>query len=363
MRVRNPVSRVLEVVSVVSIAGCLMLTGCVAPSPSPSTKTAASTSSGDEELLDLIRPSFIDSSDRAAVAVIEGGEVRTAFIDADDTTVFEIGSITKVFTGELLAEAVERGEVELTDALGEHLDLGDAPVASVNLRDLAAHRSGLATFPDDPAFVERVTADYEAGRDPFDERLDEVLEAARGMELTTAGTFSYSNMGATLLGHALAAAAGTDYQTLLSDRLLDPLDLEHASLPLTDDELSDAHAGGFDAEGDPVEPSTLAGYAPAGGIHATIGDLVTFATAVIDGPLAGSAAQTDTINLSGGSRIGYFWSVDQSGGRTIVSHNGQTLGFSSAMLIDLQAGRAAIVLSNQAELVDDVAATLLAHLD
>jgi CubicO group peptidase (beta-lactamase class C family) len=340
-----------------------MLTGCVAPSPSPATGTAADTSSGDEELLDLIRPSFIDSSDRAAVAVIDGGEVRNAFLDADETTVFEIGSITKVFTGELLAEAVERGEVELTDVLGEHLDLGDAPVASVTLRDLAAHRSGLASFPDDPAFVERVTNDYQAGRDPFDESLDDVLEAARGMELTNAGTFSYSNMGATLLGHALASAAGTDFQTLLTDRLLDPLGLEHGSLPLTDEELSPAHAGGLDAAGDPVEPSTLAGYAPAGGIHATIGDLVAFATAVIDGPLAGSAAQTDTIELGDGSRIGYFWVVEPNDGSTIVSHNGQTLGFTSAMLIDPEAGRAAIVLSNQAELVDDVAATLLAHLD
>ena len=277
--------KLARVVGTIAIAGCLGLTGCVASASAPDPETpaaGAAGASGDEELLRLIRPSFTDPTDRVAVAVIDGDEVRTAFIDADETTVFEIGSITKVFTGELLAEAIERGEVEHADTLGQYLDLGHAPVASVTLRDLAAHRSGLATFPDDPEWGAHVMAEYEAGRDPFDENLEEVLELARGMDLATPGQFSYSNIGATLLGHALAAAAGTDYQTLLSDRLLDPLGLEHASLPLTDDEVPEPHAGGYDTEGVAVEPSTLAAFAPAGGTHASIDDLVTFAQAVID---------------------------------------------------------------------------------
>ena len=354
---------------IVFVVGCLLLTGCVgSPSSPPSTSStppgaeASAGTASDAELLRLIRPSFTDATDRAAVAVIDGGDVRTAFVDADEATVFEVGSITKVFTGELLADGVERGEVQLTDTLGEHLDLGDAPAASVTLRDLAAHRSGLATFPDDPEFIERVTADYEAGRDPFDQSVDELLSVARGMELTTPGSFAYSNIGAALLGQALAAAAGTDYRTLLSERLLDPLGLDGASLPLADDEVAETHAGGFDADGDAVEPSTLAAFAPAGGIHATIGDLVAFASAVIDGPLAGSAAQTDAVEMEGGSKMGYFWGITETSSGTTVSHNGQTLGFTSAMLIDPESGRAAIVLSNNAQLVDDVAATLLSHL-
>lgn len=350
--------------AVIVIAGCLSLAACTTATPeleAPTTSSAAPGASGDEELLRLIRPSFTDPTDRVAVAVIDGDGVRTAFIDADETTVFEVGSITKVFTGELLAEAIERGEVEHADTLGQYLDLGDAPVASVTLRDLAAHRSGLATFPEDPEWGAHVMAEYEAGRDPFDENLDEVLELARGMELGTPGQFAYSNIGASLLGHALAAAAGTDFQTLLSERLLDPLGLEHASLPLTDDEVPEAHAGGFDAEGDAVEATTLAGFAPAGGIHASIDDLATFAQAVIDGPLAGSAAQTDTLDLGNGSQMGYFWGVTTTAGDTTISHNGQTLGFTSAMHVVPEADRAVIVLSNQSQLVDDVAATLLAE--
>ncbi|WP_448808185.1 serine hydrolase domain-containing protein [Agromyces bauzanensis] len=353
----------------VALLGCLALSGCVATgdeaTDEPSRDATSSDSGGtigDPELLRLIRPSFVDPDDRAAVAVIDGDGVRTAFIGSDASTAFEIGSITKVFTGELLAEAIARGEVRADDPVGQYLDLGDAPVASATLRDLAVHRSGLATFPSDPEFVDRVTADYEAGRDPFDESLDEVLAAARGMELTAAGTFSYSNMGATLVGHALAAAAGTDYRSLLTERLLVPLGLDGASLPLAEDEVPASHAGGFDADGEPVEPSTLAAYAPAGGIHATVGDLVAFAQAVLDGPLTGSAAQTDTVEVGDGSAIGYFWNVHDSGGSRIVSHNGMTLGFASVLLIDTSSGTAAIVLSNQGESVDDVGATLMSHL-
>ena len=180
----------------------------------------------------------------------------------------------------------------------------------MTLRDLAAHASGLPTFPTDPEWIEQATAEMAAGRDGVDENLDELLAQARAEALETEQEFGYSNMGAALLGQALAAAAGTDYPALLAERLLDPLGLDGASVPLDDDEVSSRHAGGMTAEGDPAEPSTLGAYAPAGGIHATVDDLVTFATAILDGPLADSAARSDTIDVGDGSAIGYFWGVD-----------------------------------------------------
>lgn len=351
----------------VALLGCLALSGCGATGDATDDSATGAPSSaaatGDPELLRLIRPSFVDPHDRVAVAVIDGDDVRTAFMASDASTVFEIGSITKAFTGELLADAIARGEVHAGDPVGQYLDLGDAPVASATLRDLAAHRAGIPTFPiDDPAWVERATAAMEEGRDGVDETLDELLAEARSVEAVAGQGFSYSNMGAALVGHALATAAGTDYRSLVAERLLEPLGLDGASLPLIDDEVPATHAGGFDADGDAVDASALAAYAPAGGIHATVGDLVAFAQAVLDGPLTGSAAQTDTVDTGDGSGIGYFWSVRDAGGSRIVSHNGMTLGFASMLLIDTTAGTAAIVLSNRGESVDDVGATLLAHL-
>lgn len=346
------------------VAGAaLLFCGCAAPAPAVSTTIAPATQkTGDEELLGLIVPSFTGKADRVAVAVIEDDEVREAFLRADPSTVFEVGSITKVFTGELLAEAIDRGEVRADDPVGDHLDLGDSPVASATLRDLAAHRSGLPTFPSDPEWVERALADMAAGGDGIDEGVEELLAAARKEPLATEPAFEYSNMGAALVGQALAAAAGTDYPTLLAERLFTPLGLDGATVPLVDEEVPAQHAGGTNIDGDAVEPSTLGAYAPAGGIHATVDDLVAFAFAVIDGPLAGSAAQTDTIEPADGSAIGYFWGVSEDRGHVVVSHNGMTGGFASKLLIDRTEGTAAIVLSNRSEVVDDVASTLLAHL-
>lgn len=356
---------------VVVLAGCLVLTGCVAPSSAPGSAPESAVSppvptearSGDEQLLRLIRPTFTDDHDRVAVAVIDADGVRTAFLGADESTVFEVGSITKAFTGELLAEAIDRGEVAPDDTLGEHLDLGEAPVASVTLRNLAAHLGGLPTFPTDPAWVERVSDDFQAGRDVIDETTEELLAQARALEVRPEQGFTYSNIGAALLGQALAAAAGTDYRTLLSDRILDPLGMKHTSLPLEDDEVPERHAGGFLSDGTAAEASTLAAYAPAGGIHATLGDLAAFAEAVIDGPLTGTAAQTDLIDSGDGGAIGYFWGISDEGGSRIIGHNGMTAGFSSVLKIDTTSQLAVIVLSNQAESVDDVGALLLASAD
>ncbi|HEU0181720.1 MAG TPA: serine hydrolase domain-containing protein [Agromyces mariniharenae] len=360
MRSRRPVTpRTLPVLVAV---GCLALSACVGTSQ-PAPDAQATDATGDAELLRLIRPSFLAETDRVAIAVIDGDEVRRAFLDADETTVFEIGSITKVFTGELLAEAVERGEVELDDELGDQLDLGDAPAASVTLRDLAAHRSGLPIFPTDPEWVEHAQADVDAGGDGVDETVDELLELTRTVELQSGHEFGYSNLGAALVGQALAEAAGTDYATLLSERLLEPLGLDGASLPIDDGDVDPQHAGGFGVDGSPAEPSSLGAFAPAGGIHATVDDLVAFASAVIDGPLTDSAAQTDTVEGGGGgAQIGYFWSVDDDRGHVILSHNGMTGGFTSIMVIDRTAGTAAIVLANRSESVDDVGYDLLAQL-
>ena len=142
-------------------------------------------------------------------------------------------------------------------------------MASVTLRDLAAHTAGLPTFPDDPEWVERATADMQAGGDGVDATLDDLLDHARGLEIQSGQGFSYSNIGAALVGQAVASAADTDYVALLSERLLEPLDLDGVSVPLDDPDVPSGHAGGTDPAGNAVEPSTLGAYAPAGGIHAT----------------------------------------------------------------------------------------------
>jgi CubicO group peptidase (beta-lactamase class C family) len=351
---RRPAAVVVALVVATALTGCApgQVSGSMRPTASPAAE-------GDADLLRAVRPTFSDPDDVIAVALVDRDGVRTAFIGADEDTGFEIGSVTKTFTGLLLAEAVERGEVDLDDAVGEHLDLDDSPAASATLEELATHRSGLPIFPTDPEWVAEAERGFQSGEDVLDESVPELLALARAEPLAPDASPQYSNLGAALTGHALAAAADTDYATLLQERILDPLDLDSASLPVEDDEVPASLAPGFLADGRPAEPSTLGAFAPAGGIVATVDDLVAYARAVIDGPFADSAALEPLARWSG-SEIGAFWSLSTGyAGHDYASHGGLTAGFGSSLVIDRTAGRAVIVLANSGEVVDALAEDIM----
>lgn len=328
----------------------LALTGCTPPRPL----------SGEAALEYDVRTTFNREWQRAAVAVIEDDDVTMVYVDADERTVFEIGSITKALTGLLLAIAIERGEVSLDDRLGRYLPLGDAPAASVTLRSLATHSSGLPIEPTDPEWGAGAADDLASQRDPYDSSLAALLDLAREQELASDDRVVYSNFGASLLGHALAAAAGTDYATLLTERVLEPIGMEHAAVVGSPDQVPASHAGGFTAAGKPVEPWSLGAFAPAGGVHATLPDMVALARAVLDGPLADSAAlEPIAPGFAPNLRFGYFWAVADQRGRILTAHDGRTAGFGACLLLDREASSAAIVLVNTDRRVDQVATEYL----
>jgi len=333
------------------------LAGCTSP-PQPEPTPTESALQHD------VLGTFDNDYERAAVAVIDDGEVETAFAGADADTMFEIGSITKVLTGELLAIAVERGEVALDDPLGRFLPLGDAPVASVTLRSLATHSSGLPWDPTDAAWTAEVAAADAEHRDIPDITLEELLDLARNEPIAPAPETAYSNFGAALLGHALAAAAGTDYASLLTERVLRPIGMDDATVVETPDQVPEQHAGGFTSAGEPVEPFSFAALSPAGGVQATLGDVVALAQAVLDGPLSDSPAlEPIAPGFGGNMQLGYFWWVIDERPRTLTAHDGLTGGFGSTILIDRDAEQASIVLVNASRVVERFALRYLVDAD
>jgi CubicO group peptidase (beta-lactamase class C family) len=342
--------------TVLIAAGVLALTACTASPAEPTADDAA-----QAELEVRIAEEFDSDRERVAVAVIEGDDVRTAFKDADGDTVFEVGSISKALTGELLAIAIERGEVAIDDPVGDHLPLGDAPVASITLEELATHRSGLPLATSDPEEA-AVYAEAEAsGEEPPDATADDIIALAADEPAEPIERPSYSNLGAALLGHALAAAAGTDYPTLLEERLFEPLGMDAASAPITDDDISPAHAEGYTGLGQPAEAWADEGWAPSGGVHATVGDLVALAQGALDGPLAGSAAQEPHgPGFSLTHQLGWFWYLTETDAGPVVSHEGLTGGFGAALLVYPAGDAAVVVLVNEASDVGLFAGDLLA---
>ncbi len=237
-----------------------------------------------------------------------GETVKGSQTVPDGDTLFEIGSISKVFTCSLLADMVERGLMKLDDPVQQYLpDDVKMPVAEgqpIKLVDLATHTSGLPRLPDNlrPADLTNPYADY------GDQQLFAFLN---GHKLSRPpGKYEYSNLAMGLLGAVLARRAGTSYEQLLTDRITGPLAMNDTRIT-----LDEAHrkrlATAYSFALEPVKSWDFQALAGAGAIRSTARDILKFAAANFDGsdaPLAKAfrLAQTKALRHRGrsGDRTG-----------------------------------------------------------
>lgn len=250
------------------------------------------------------------AGDHAATAAT-GTLTRGGQAPAGADTRFETGSLTKTFTGLLLAEMVARGEVRHDDPLVHHLPLathfGAPDGHRVTLLDLATHTSGLPRNP--PGLLTHALPRWFS--DPWAGFGQEQLAAAVRRSRPVPGRRArYSTFGVALLGWALATAAGTAYPLLLAERVLRPLGLHRTDcgerpageLPGTDhpgagpagdeqptaDHLGTDHPGTDRPGGQATgywhrrrrPPATMAALTPAGALHSTARDLLTYTQAL-----------------------------------------------------------------------------------
>src|SRR5664279_3682349 len=150
------------------------------------------------------------------------------------TSDFEVGSITKAFTGTLLADMVLRHEVALDDPVAKYVPGWTLPSyqgRAITLLDLATHTSGLPSLPDNfrPADSEDPYVDYTEIQ-LTDFLRTHVLRRAPGSQ------YEYSNLGMALLGLVLAKRAGVPYEALLRQRILEPLKMHNTHLMLVRDQ-------------------------------------------------------------------------------------------------------------------------------
>ncbi len=276
---------------------------------------------------------------------------------------FEIGSITKTFTALLLADAVVRRQLALTDpveaALPDGLQLRDAAGAPIRWVDLATQRSGLPRLPRNmrPSM----------SSDPYNDYGElQLLTFLRGFapSVERGARYEYSNLGFGLMGYALGRALGSDYPNALASRVLRPLGLTDAYLALPGrnfDRLPDGH----DAERRQVPHWHLDVLAGAGALVTTGAMLVRYAQAALgvrDTPLREAFALATREHAPGPSdktSLGLAWMRVPLKGRTLLNHDGGTFGFSSSLWLDPSRQRATAVLSNAAVEVDDLTAHLL----
>jgi len=282
----------------------------------------------------------------------------------DGDTIFEIGSISKLFTSLVLADMVNRKELAFDDAaakyLPENVRMPERNGKSITLLDLSTHSSGLPPLPGnlkskDPRDL---YADYSVD-DLYQFLSSYTLPREPGSE------FEYSNLGAGLLGHILAYRAGTDYESLIRSRLARPLGMPDTGFTLSSS-LNQRMATGHNAMLAPVAksyfPATLAG---AGALRSSANDMLTFLEAFLackESPLAPAMkAMLEVRRPAGQATIGLGWLIYSTDGREIAGHSGRTGGFCATVGYSPGERIGVVVLSNASTPtgVDDIGLHLL----
>lgn len=227
--------------------------------------------------------------DPSAIERVHGGTTDGRTPVTEDT-LFETGSIFKLFTATLLADMVENGETSPDRTVAEvfpEAEILDPRIADATLEDLATHHSGLPTAPADDPLRHHVLPAlafsdvYKHSRDP--------VAALAVTPAGSPGEYEYSNLGFSLLGEALVAEAGAEsYEELVRERLLDPLGMDSTVIvPGVPEGGAPPHL----APGHPSEPWHNTDYAPAGvATWSTPGDLARFLAAAADGTAPGMSA-------------------------------------------------------------------------
>ncbi len=279
--------------------------------------------------------------------VVSEGPSQDFVFDAD--TVFEIGSITKVFASLLLADMVNGGLVALDDPVVDYLPEGATmPMfddQAITLRHLARHESGLPRLPANLAYSDL--------RNPYVDYGEEQLLAFLASyepQRAPGSEYAYSNLGFGLLGYALARAGGEDFETLLRMRILDPLEMDDTGITLTADQQA-RFAKGRDEYNRETPAWDLGVLTGAGAMRSTVNDMLKFAAAAIDpaSPLA-PAMQLALSDLrqAPGYRAGLGWMVVPAPSGVIAMHGGGTGGFRSHIAVQEDSGQSVVVLTNSA---------------
>jgi serine-type D-Ala-D-Ala carboxypeptidase/endopeptidase len=297
-----------------------------------------------------------DSDWQNIVPYGRGGASKDRPLDGD--AVFEIGSITKVFTSLLLTEMVTRGEVALDDPVSKFLpDNVKMPARNgkqITLLDLATYSSGLPRLPDGiPNSGDNPYASYTV------EQLYEFL-SNHTLRFDPGTHYEYANLGFGLLGHVLALKANSNYEDLVVSRICAPLGLADTRITLTGS-MRERLAQGHQSTLKPASNWDIPTLAGAGALRSTANDLLTFmkATCLSEAsaplrPAIDMLLRTRRPADRANQTVGLGWFVRSGNDDELVWKDGETGGYASFVGFSTRLRSGAVVLSNSTNLIDDI---------
>ncbi len=311
---------------------------------------------------EIVGVDIITVSGRSGVSHMSIGETKALKpVSPEHPTLFEIGSITKTFTGLILADMVLKREVGIHDPVERYLPTNvKVPTfgeRKITLEDLATHTSGLPRLPDN--------LNPKNPLNPYADLTEEqVYDCLSRVKLSSrpGDKYEYSNLGMGLLGLALSRRAGSSYDELVQSRVLTPLRMKNTYINLSAVEkgrLSIPH----DADGDVTSYWDIPVLSGAGAIKSTINDMAIYLVAnMFERPTPLQEiiefAQKPRHDAGMGMKIGLAWHIMKDG--QTVWHNGGTGGFRSFIGFESKKQIGVVLLCNSAsELVDLIGVDIL----
>lgn len=332
----------------------LLLFGCttsksVAPLQPPSSPLSTKLSVEQLKLVTDAMGHFPNQS-QFSIALVQGNEVQylglvrqndqLAFINNQDK-VFEIGSLTKVFTSHLLLAAINNNKIaSLKATVQQHLDF-QLVDPTITFQQLANHTAGLP---------KNLSAGILQAKNPYQrftkEKAVQLLANKKTYESTPGSQYNYSNLGIGLLGYAMSRIYQLEYEILLQQEIFAPLNMQYSTTDRS--MIQERLIPGYNWKGKATPNWDLAFIGPAGAILSCTADLVKYAQwnfDALNNEL--QAMQKTSFNINKDYDIALGWHIVKGQSKEdFLWHNGGTGGYKSSMAIQAKSRKSVIILTN-----------------
>lgn len=293
----------------------------------------------------------LPNNTQISTALIKNGKINYyGIIKVNDTIkstenqnkVFEIGSITKVFTSTVLASLVIDKKIKLTDEINTYFPFTFKNNIKISFESLANHTSGLPRLPENLDLSNETNPYKNYGKKEIDEYLKNLLK----LENEPSKTSSYSNLGAGLLGYTLGLSQKTSFQNILQKKVFNKYKM--TSSFTSSQNLGNKLVKGLAENGETVSNWDFDVLFGGGGILSTTEDLAKFANAQFNPTNTElTLIRKPTFDINEDMKIGLGWHILKSeNDKNLFWHNGGTGGYSSSMAINVEEETAVIVLAN-----------------
>lgn len=289
---------------------------------------------------------------QVSIAVIKNGETKfygaikentaTVFV-ANEEKLFEIGSITKVFTATMLAQLISDEKIKPTATIDQFFKFKLKDKTKVKLTDLANHTSGMPPLPFN--FVNNHFLPDNPYKNYTTTDLESYLKNDFKLNSPPGTNYNYSNLGAGLLGFILGISQKKTYSQLLQTLIFEKYQLKnsYATIPTSENLVK-----GLTKEGNETSNWDFDALAGAGCVVSCTKDLAQFALAQFENEAAMNLTHAPTFSITETMKVALGWYLITQDATDYLWHNGGTGGYSSSMALNLKEKTGVIILTNNA---------------